>query len=432
MVFLSAIVVGAQTPERLATAKGMSFTTAELSPEAQAAYAAIPKQIAQIRSALLSEYLADLLFEAEAKARNITVEALRAETRKKVADPSEAEIQKIYEANRSALGNKPLEDVRHLIVDFLRQDPEQKAMQELVTALQKKHQLVIAKDVNAPGISAADVIARIGTRQITNGEFENAVRHSLEDSVAHIYDDIYLVIEDELLSSLINVEAKERGIDASTLIGNEITNKMREFSDEERIDLQDKLRRTLFKKYDVKFVYKRPAAVRFDIATQGQPSTGNANAPVTIVMFSDFQCPACARTHPELNRVVSEYGDKVRLVVRDFPLENVHENALAAARAANAAELQGKYWQYIELLYRNQDSLDAASLKRFAEEAGLDLKRFEADISPEARDADIRKDQADGRSVGVNGTPTIFVNGVKVHRLSAPAFRDAIEAALIQ
>mgnify|MGYP001401756017 CR=1 FL=1 len=130
--------------------------------------------------------------------------------------------------------------------------------------------------------------------------------------------------------------------------------------------------------------------------------------------------------------MVSEYGDKVRLVVRDFPLENVHENALAAARAANAAELQGKYWQYIELLYRNQDSLDAASLKRFAEEAGLDLKRFEADISPEARDADIRKDQADGRSVGVNGTPTIFVNGVKVHRLSAPAFRDAIEAALIQ
>ena len=162
---------------------------------------------------------------------------------------------------------------------------------------------------------------------------------------------------------MINVEAKERGIDASTLIGNEITNKMREFSDEERIDLQDKLRRTLFKKYDVKFVYKRPVAARFDIATQGQPSTGNANAPVTIVMFSDFQCPACARTHPEIKRVISEYGDKVRLVIRDFPLENAHENALAAARAANAAELQGKYWQYIELLYRNQGSLDAASLK---------------------------------------------------------------------
>ena len=82
IAFLSAFAVGAQTPERLATAKGMSFTTAELSPEAQAAYAAIPKQIAEIRSALLSEYLADLLFEAEAR-QNISVEALRTETLKR-------------------------------------------------------------------------------------------------------------------------------------------------------------------------------------------------------------------------------------------------------------------------------------------------------------------------------------------------------------
>ncbi|MBX3243353.1 MAG: DsbA family protein [Acidobacteria bacterium] len=432
IVFLSAIAAGAQPPERLATAKGLNFTTAELSPRGQAAYAAIPKQIAEIRSALLSEYLADLLFEAEAKARNISVEALRTETLKKVADPSAAEIQQIYDANRAALGNRPLDEVRQTIIDFLRREPEQKAMQELVTALQKKHQLTKTGDVNTSSIAVSNVLARLGTRTITNADFEKAVKTRLDDSLAHVYDDFQLFLEDELLSSLINVEAKERNMDASSLIAAEITNKMREFSDEERIDLEDKLRRTLYKKYDVRFVYKRPAPVKFDISTTGKPVLGNENAKVTVVMFSDFQCPACARTHPVLKRVLKEYGDNVKLVVRDFPLENIHENALSAARAANAAAKQGKYWEFIELLYSNQDALDAASLKRYAEQLGLDLKQFETDALPQTRDAEIRKDQADGMSFGVGGTPTIFVNGVKVHRLSAPAFRDAIEAALLQ
>ncbi len=432
IVVLSAVAGNAQTPERLATAKGLSFTTAELSPQGQAAFAAIPKQIAEIRSALLSEYLADLLFEAESKARNISIEELRSETLKKVADPSETEIQRIYDANRDALGNRPLDEVRQTIVDFLRREPEQQAMQELVTALQKKHQLTKTGDVNAANISAASVIARLGARTITNADFEKAVRLRMDDASAHVYDDFQFLLESELLSSLINVEAKERNTDVSGLIAAEITNRMREFSDEESIDLEDKLRRTLFKKYDVRFVYKRPAPIKFDISAAGRPVFGNEKAKITVVMFSDLQCPACARTHPVLKRVLGEYGDKVKLVVRDFPLEHIHENALSAARAANAAAKQGKYWEYIELLYREQYALDEASLKRYAEQLGLDIKRFETDALPEARDAEIRKDQADGRSYGVGGTPTIFVNGVKVHRLSAPAFRDAIEAALLQ
>jgi protein-disulfide isomerase len=147
-------------------------------------------------------------------------------------------------------------------------------------------------------------------------------------------------------------------------------------------------------------------------------------------MFSDFQCPACARTHPELKRVIAEYKDKVRFVVRDFPLENAHPNAFEAALAANAAHRQGKFVEYIEILYRNQEALDGASLRTYAEQLKLDLAKFEAAIADPAAAAEVKKDQSDGRSYGVGGTPTIFVNGVKVHRLSAPAFRDAIERAL--
>jgi protein-disulfide isomerase len=146
-------------------------------------------------------------------------------------------------------------------------------------------------------------------------------------------------------------------------------------------------------------------------------------------MFSDFQCPACSRTHPVLKKVIKEYGDKVRLVVRDYPLA-MHPNAFEAALAANAAAKQGKFIEYTEKLYQNQDSLERASLIAFAREFGLNEKQFEIDLSDTANAAEVRKDMADGDSYGVGGTPSIFVNGVKVHSLSATAFRRAIDKAL--
>jgi protein-disulfide isomerase len=147
-------------------------------------------------------------------------------------------------------------------------------------------------------------------------------------------------------------------------------------------------------------------------------------------MFSDFQCPACGRTHPVLKQVLAEYGDKVRFAVRDFPLENIHENAFQAALAANAARTQGKFFEYADVLYRNQEALDKASLVKYAGELGLNVKQFELDFSDAKAANEIRKDQADGRSYGIGGTPAIFVNGVKVQRLSADAFRRAIDRAL--
>jgi len=147
-------------------------------------------------------------------------------------------------------------------------------------------------------------------------------------------------------------------------------------------------------------------------------------------MFTDFQCPACSGTHPVLKQTLATYGDKIHFVVRDFPLENIHKNAFQAALAANAARAQGKFFEYAEILYQNQDALDKASLLKYAAQLGLNAKQFELDFTDARVKAEIQKDQADGRSYGVSGTPTIFVNGVKVQRLSADSFRRAIDRAL--
>ena len=114
-----------------------------------------------------------------------------------------------------------------------------------------------------------------------------------------------------------------------------------------------------------------------NISVDDDPARGEANAPVTIVEFTDFQCPACAAMHPVLEEVLKSYGNKVRFVVRDFPL-NQHECARKAAEAANAANAQGKFFEYIALLFKNQKALDVPSLKKYASELGLDRARFDA------------------------------------------------------
>jgi protein-disulfide isomerase len=219
-------------------------------------------------------------------------------------------------------------------------------------------------------------------------------------------------------------------VDSSGLIAVEITDKLRDFSDEERAALESDLMHKLFAKYSVKISLAEPKRIVHNVSVDDDPSTGKPDAPVTVVMFTDFQCPACSRTHPVLKKALSVYGDKIRFVVRDYPLEKIHENSFNAALAANAARAQGKFAEYTEILYRNQQALDKASLIKYAAELGLNVKQFELDFSDAKTAAEVRKDQADGKSYGIAGTPAIFVNGVKVQRLSLMGFRSAVDRAL--
>ncbi|HCA59478.1 MAG TPA: hypothetical protein DEP46_16030, partial [Blastocatellia bacterium] len=156
-----------QTGEVLVTGKGIRITAGDLMPRTKAVYDSVASSIAAARSQILSAYLAEQLLDTEAKARGISVEALEREALAKVPDPSAEVIQQVYDANRAALGNKPLAEIRQLIVDYLRREPEQTALQEQIDSLQKKYSVTLLKNVNAADIRPTDAIAKFGERQIT-------------------------------------------------------------------------------------------------------------------------------------------------------------------------------------------------------------------------------------------------------------------------
>jgi protein-disulfide isomerase len=148
-----------------------------------------------------------------------------------------------------------------------------------------------------------------------------------------------------------------------------------------------------------------------EVDTTGRPARGPADAEVTMVEFVDFECPFCGSYAREtLPRIESEYGDRIRYVSRHFPL-TIHANADAAARAAECAFEQGRYWEYHRLLFADQDSLDARGLTAHARHLGLDLGEFERCRESAATRATVGQDLADGRRYGVTGTPTFFIDG---------------------
>lgn len=429
--FLAASAVFAQSAnDALATSKAQSFTVNDLEPNIAQAYLSQNAQLAELRKQILEEQISEILFADEAKFRKTTPEKMLEAQMLRVPKPTEVQIKAVYDANKDKVGGKTLEEIRPQIVDFLMREPRQKVINSFVSTLKVKYKVALAKDVNAAGIKPTDTLATVNGKPITYQQFDQNSKMQIGDYRGNVYDAVVDSLEQVILSSLIVAESRKQNLAPESFIAREITDKFREYTDEERENLQSALQAKLFKDYDVKILLKEPEAFVQKISIDDDPAMGPVNAPVTVVMFSDFQCPACAATHPVLKKVLDEYGDKVRFVVRDFPLAQVHKNAVKAAQAAGAANAQGKFFEYIELLYKNQESLDNASLKRFGAEIGLDQAKFAADLDSGKFAAEIQKDVADGMSYKVSSTPTIFINGIKVRRLSADAFRRAIDKAL--
>jgi len=146
------------------------------------------------------------------------------------------------------------------------------------------------------------------------------------------------------------------------------------------------------------------------IPTAGAPMTGPADAPITLVEFSDFQCPYCTLATPQLQAVLKAYPTQVRLIFKEFPLD-IHSQAAFAAAAAVAAQKQGKFWPMHDALFASHADLRRATVLAIASAIGLDVKRFEADVdSIEVRKA-VARDMEDGSNVGVMSTPTLFIDG---------------------
>lgn len=165
---------------------------------------------------------------------------------------------------------------------------------------------------------------------------------------------------------------------------------------------------------------------RVEVDTDGFPTRGAVMGRITIVEFSDFQCPHCGAAHPILQQILREYEGEVRLVFRQYPLPG-HPRAQPAARAALAAGQQNKFWEMADLLFAHQDALEDADLDRYATQIGLDMERFHTDIASPEIQARIDADREAGRQIGVEGTPTFVINGRRFHEAPSALGRYVAE-----
>jgi len=243
------------------------------------------------------------------------------------------------------------------------------------------------------------------------------------------------MIEDRVLTA----EAKKRGITTDKLVSDEVDAKIKKPTDDDVVkfydqnksringslaetakDIQEYLVEQehdrlfaafiegLKKTYKVTSYYEPP---RTTVATQGFPSKGPTDASVTIVEFSDFECPFCGGLYPTLKEIETKYKDKIRIVYRQFPLTSIHPHAQKAAEAALCANDQGKFWQMHDAMFTDQKNLEVADLKSKAEKLSLNTTTFNSCLDSSKHAGEIRNEILEGAKVGVSGTPAMFING---------------------
>jgi protein-disulfide isomerase len=157
-----------------------------------------------------------------------------------------------------------------------------------------------------------------------------------------------------------------------------------------------------------------PQYVRYKIPTDGYPSIGPADAPITLVEFADFQCPYCRQWEQQTYQpLLQAYPGKIRFVYRDFPLTSIHPNAMPAAEAAQCANEQGKFWDFHDKLFGGQDLSDDI-YKQYAQELGLDVTKFSDCLTNHTYASKIQQDSDFATNLGINSTPTFFINGLAI------------------
>lgn len=284
----------------------------------------------------------------------------------------------------------------------------------------------------------AELAATVGTQSIAIGDLDDLIRPQLMELKAREQQLRDQALEVLVAQALIEQEAKARGLTPEALDKAEVQDKAvvtpaeaKAFYDANKARFgataeaealkqieaglgqqRQNERRTAFAetlraRYPVN-VLLEPWRVQVDVA--GAPARGNPAAPVTIVEFSDFQCPFCVRARPSVKRVREAYGDKVRFVFRHFPLD-FHAQAQKAGEAAACAGEQGRFWEMHDALWANTSKLGVPDLKAHAAGLGLDGAAFDKCLDSGAHAATLAKDEAAGRTYGVSGTPAFFVNG---------------------
>lgn len=186
---------------------------------------------------------------------------------------------------------------------------------------------------------------------------------------------------------------------------------------EKRTAAMQKLQQRIDRERGVTIAYQ-PYRLEFDHA--GSPALGSSGAAVEVVEFSDFQCPYCRQFAPNLKRVKEEFGDKVRVVYRQYPIASIHPFAFKASEASLCAHDQGKFWELHDMMFSEQEKLAVADLKDKARRAGVDQKKFDGCLDSGKYVEQVQADLAEGLRIGVSGTPAVYVNGIQLDGGAVP------------
>lgn len=419
------------------------------------------KAIREARLRAVDARLGSMLVAAEAKKRNKTSnEVIEAEINSRVPPPTDAEVQAAYDANRDQLGSADIDTVRPQLIIFIRNQRREELYKALINRLKMTNVIAKNADVNAPNLAPGTVIAAVNGEPLRVDAINERMKAYAYKMERRLYSVRKQALDRRINDLLIVAEANKKKVGPEEVVRTEITDKIKAPTDAEvskfynenkaairgdlaatrnaivaylqqqqqeqlEVDLANRLRTSA----RVQIFLREPEAPVMNISQANGASRGDVNAAVTVVEFTDFQCSACGGMYPIVEEVLKSYGNRVHFVVRNFPLITLHENAFTAAQAAEAAKAQGKYWEYIDIMFKNQTSLDRDSLKKFASQVGLDRKRFDSELDTGVYEPLVRRDLEEGEGYGIEATPTFFINGVMLTEYSGEGLRGAIERA---
>ena len=319
---------------------------------------------------------------------------------------------------------------------------------------------------SADGEGASQRVAVLEGKPITQGELDDWIKDQLfreqtdNLAAASLYELRSNSLQDMIDDRIIEAEAKKQGISSDELLKSERA-ALGPISDEQVTDFYEKnkqrmggatrdqvaerirtfldgqrdgeVKAALRKRANVEVLLEAP---RITVAAEG-PSLGPVGAPVTIVEFSDFQCPYCARAGAIAKQIQQRYPNQVHFVYRHLPLERIHPNARGAAEASACADAQGRFWEFHDKLFANQRALGAADLQKYAKELGLDTTAFAECVKERKFQAQVDRDLAAATEAAAGagkaglGTPSFFVNGILLSGAKPPEeFYRLIDAEL--
>lgn len=450
-------------PDVFATVNGIKIASKDVDEPIKDRIQELQNQVVEARKAQLDFEINSRLLEGEARRLGISPQKLlEREVPQRVTAPTEADARAFYDENKKNI-DAEFKDAKSQIMGYLLTQRRADEARKFAERLRVSAKVEVLSDSVTPPETEADrarVFATVNGIRVTSADIEEALKPTVFGIQEQIYALRKKALDVKINDLLLEEAAKKKNISSDALFDAEILprvkpvteREIRKFYEEnkEKINaayepvrgqilqmLQNREQgnaaaayaEELRKNAALEIFLRAPDPPVISISIDDRPWTGGANAPVTIVEFTDFECPSCANAQPVLENLVKEYGDKVKLVAHSFPLEQ-HKHAFKAAEAAEAAREQGKYWEYTLILFKYQKELEPDKLKSYASLLGLDRKKFdEALDSGKFADA-VKQELSVGDRIGVDSTPSVFINGKRIREKTREALKAAIEAAL--